>query len=99
MLDLWRESLDLYGLDGVMTRQIDVFYLFARVLVHANGARQLEGDTRRKNSYSLAADASLQLLHKCLEWDEAQLWNLPPFHLYVSNLRCKWPGILLTTCR
>ncbi|EIW72567.1 hypothetical protein TREMEDRAFT_58737 [Tremella mesenterica DSM 1558] len=90
-LNLWKESLDQMGLDGMWTRQIHVFYGFARVLVNANVAQLPDRDLlRRRNHYAIGVDSALLMLEGCLQWKAYELSHLPPFHLYMITVACSF---------
>jgi len=87
-LEWWRANLEVHCLDDVWTRQIDIFWLFARMLVNATTAKiLLNGSNTRLRSASLAysVEAAIGLLERCSAWDPGDdLTNLPPSYLSVS---------------
>lgn len=87
-LEWWRADLESHGLGPDWMRHIDLFWEFARMLVHATSAKSLGGNPRlRSASWAHGIEAAVGFLEKCHAWpSKEELCNLPPCYLSVSRL-------------
>lgn len=89
-LDDWKEDFDFFQtVSRAQSRQLILFYDFARVLVNAHSVEKLEpGQSStegfRQSSLSKAVDASLDFCERCLEWTPRQFAAMPSYDLNVS---------------
>lgn len=90
-LDWWQDDLEQYRLGDVWTGQIQLDWLYAKVLVNSVASKNLWGGADegrlREASRGLAVDSAMQLLRRCAAWTPREdLTNLPHAYLRVSRL-------------
>ena len=88
-LDWWQDDLKAYRLDAIWTRQIQLDYLNAKVLVNSVAYKNIWGgpdeDRLREANRAFAVDAAYQLLRRCMAWTPPDaVTNLPQVYLRVS---------------
>jgi hypothetical protein len=85
-LGWWRDNLAGYNLPPEETRQIDICYLFAQVLVNITLFEDLDDQPDaaiRRVSLKTAVDAAAEALRLASRWTSKELACLPCFDLYV----------------
>ena len=90
LLDLWGDELESYKLDGRVRREIDLFWLYAKMCVNTYAAKEI-WDARDMNvrnaRQTMNVEAAVRLLEKCTEWSPREdLVNLPNYYFSVSIL-------------
>jgi hypothetical protein len=89
-LDEWKEEFDSFEtISRDQSRQLILFYDFARVLVNAHTVEKLEygqqaTESFRQSSLSKAIVASLDFCERCLEWTPREFAAMPSYDLNVS---------------
>jgi hypothetical protein len=89
-LDEWKEDFDSFEtVSRDQSRQLILFYDFARVLVNAHTVEKLEPgqqatESFRQSSLSKAIVASLDFCERCLEWTPREFAAMPSYDLNVS---------------
>jgi len=97
-LDEWKEDFDSFAtVSRDQSRQLTLFYDFARVLVNAHSVEKLEPGQQatepfRQSSLSKAIVASLDFCERCLEWTPREFAAMPSYDLNVS-LTTRKPGV------
>lgn len=89
LLDLWQSELDGHALDRWYTREIVLFWLYAKMSVNAFAVKEL-ADPRdkmvRDASRAMNAEAAYTLLDSCAQWSpREELVNLPNCYFSVSH--------------
>lgn len=91
-LDKWKEEFDSFEtVSKDQSRQLILFYDFARVLVNAHTVEKLEPgqattEAFRQSSLSKAIIASLDFCERCLEWTPREFAAMPSYDLNVRSV-------------
>ncbi|ORX37401.1 hypothetical protein BD324DRAFT_626030 [Kockovaella imperatae] len=85
-LDWWQDDLKAYRLDEAWTRQIQLDYLHAKILVNSTASKNIWGgvdeDRLREANRAFVVDAAYQLLRRCIAWSPPEaMTNLPQAYL------------------
>jgi hypothetical protein len=85
-LDMWRNALDSYNLDGGWMRHVNLFFEFARMLVNRTSARAIADKRAATSSLAMGTEAAVSFLEQCADWPQPdELVFIPPCYLNVSG--------------
>ena len=89
-LDWWQDDLKSYRLDDIWTRQIQIDFLNAKVLVNSMASKNIGGgpeeDRLKEANRAFGVDAAYQLLRRCIAWSPPEsIINLPQVYLKVGT--------------
>ena len=86
-LDVWREDFDAHRLERGMSREVDLFWLYAKICVNGYVVKGLwePQDVNVRNAYrDLTVEVAMRLLETCTEYPRGVLVNFPNCYFQVS---------------